>query len=306
MSERPLQDRVVARLRAQFALPGVIADRYELRGQLGRGGMGEVHWAYDRHLEREVAIKVLATELAAPDLAERLHRESRVLARLEHPGIVPVYDAGALDDGRVFYVMRLVDGMRLDAYAQSARARGTTRGDLLRTVLRIAEAVGFAHERGVVHRDLKPSNVMIGPFGEVLVLDWGVATTLGARGSAAGTPGFIAPEAMQRDTPADPRADVYSLGMLLRELLNTHDEPVGRPLASLVAAATDPEPARRYASMADFAADLRRWLDGEPVSVHHESPLERVGRFVHRHQVAILLLLGYLVVRTFIFVRRGL
>jgi serine/threonine protein kinase len=306
MSERPLGDQVVARLRAQFAVPAVIAGRYELRKQLGRGGMGEVHRAYDRHLEREVAIKVLATELAAPDIAERLHRESRVLARLEHPGIVPVYDAGALDDGRVFYVMRLVDGVRLDAYAQAARARGTTRGDLLRTVLRIAEAVGFAHERGVVHRDLKPSNVMIGPFGEVLVLDWGVATTLGARGSTAGTPGFIAPEAMQRDTPVDVRADVYSLGMLLRELLGTHDEPVGRPLASLVAAATDPDPARRYASMADLAADLRRWLDGEPVSVHHESPLERVGRFVRRHQVAILLLLGYLIVRTFIFVRRGL
>jgi len=306
MNEQPLGDQVVARLRAQLAVPSVIAERYELRALLGRGGMGEVHRAYDRHLEREVAIKVLATELAAPDIAERLHRESRVLARLEHPGIVPVYDAGTLDDGRVFYVMRLVDGMRLDAYAQAARSRGTTRGDLLRTVLRIAEAVGFAHERGVVHRDLKPSNVMIGPFGEVLVLDWGVATMLGARGSTAGTPGFIAPEARQRDTPADVRADIYSLGMLLRELLATHDEPINRPLASIVATATADDPARRYAGMADLAADLRRWLDGEPVSAHHESVWERLGRFGRRHQVAILLLLGYIVVRSFIFFRRGL
>ena len=88
MTERPLGDQVVARLRAQLAVPSMIADRYELRALLGRGGMGEVHRAYDRHLEREVAIKVLATELTAPDVADRLHRESRVLARLEHPGIV--------------------------------------------------------------------------------------------------------------------------------------------------------------------------------------------------------------------------
>ena len=306
MTERPLGDQVVARLRAQLAVPSMIADRYELRALLGRGGMGEVHRAYDRHLEREVAIKVLATELTAPDVADRLHRESRVLARLEHPGIVPVYDAGVLDDGRVFYVMRLVDGVRLDAYAQAARSRGTTRGDLLRTVLRIAEAVGFAHERGVVHRDLKPSNVMIGPFGEVLVLDWGVATTLGARGSAAGTPGFIAPEAARGESPVDVRTDVYSLGVLLRELLAAHPDPVGRPLASLVASATAEEPAARYGSMATLSADLRRWLDGEPVSVHRENTVERLGRFGRRHQVAILLLLGYIVVRSFIFFRRGL
>lgn len=306
MSARPIGDQALVRLRSQLAAPTLVAERYELRQPLGRGGMGEVHRAYDRHLEREVAIKLLATEVAAPEVAERLHRESRVLAQLEHPGIVPVYDAGVLDDGRVFYVMRLVNGVRLDEFARDAHARGVTRGDVLRTVLRIAEAVGFAHERGVVHRDLKPSNVMIGPFGEVLVLDWGAATTLGATGSAAGTPGFIAPEAARGEAPADVRADVYSLGMLLRELLAAHDEPVGKPLASLVAVATAADPAARYASMADLAADLRRWLDGEPVSVHRESLLERVGRFVDRHQVAILLLLGYVVVRSFIFVRRGL
>ncbi|MFN0099490.1 MAG: serine/threonine-protein kinase [Gemmatimonadaceae bacterium] len=306
MNERSLGDHALSRLRSQLAAPALVAERYELREPLGRGGMGEVHRAYDRHLEREVAIKLLATELASPEVAARLHRESRVLARLEHPGIVPVYDAGVLDDGRVYYVMRLVDGVRLDVYARDARTRGITRGDLLRTVLRIAEAVGFAHERGVVHRDLKPSNVMIGPFGEVLVLDWGVATTLGARGSAAGTPGFIAPEAARGDAPVDVRADVYSLGVLLGELLAAHEEPVGRPLASLVASATAADPAARYSSMAALAADLRRWLDGEPVSAHRESLSERVGRFVHRHQVAILLLLGYAIVRSFIFVRRGL
>jgi serine/threonine protein kinase len=306
MSERPLGDQALARLRSQLAVPPLIAERYELRERLGRGGMGEVHRAYDRHLERDVAIKLLATELAAPEVAERLHRESRVLAQLEHPGIVPVYDAGVLDDGRVFYVMRLVNGVRLDEFARDAHARGITRGDLLRTVLRIAEAVGFAHERGVVHRDLKPSNVMIGPFGEVLVLDWGVATTLGARDSAAGTPGFIAPEATRGESPVDVRTDVYSLGVLLRELLAAHPESIGRPLTSLVTSATAQDPAVRYGSMAALSADLRRWLDGEPVSVHRENTVERLGRCGRRHQVAILLLLGYIVVRSFIFFRRGL
>ncbi len=306
MTDAPIGDRALQRLRAQLAAPSQVAGRYTLRGPLGRGGMGEVHRATDAQLERDVAIKLLATELAAPDLADRLQRESRVLARLEHPGIVPVYDAGVLEDGRVYYVMRLVDGVRLDAYARDAAQRGVTRGDLLRIVLRIAEAVGFAHERGVVHRDLKPGNVMIGPFGEVLVLDWGVATTLGAPATGAGTPGFIAPEAAQREVATDARMDVYSLGMVLRDLLGAHTEPVGKPLASLLATATAERPEARYASMAALASDLRRWLDGEPVSVHRESPLERAGRFFRRHEVAILLLLGYAIVRTFIFVRRGL
>ena len=169
-----IPDHALDRMRSGLATPSRIGGRYELVGLLGRGGMGEVHRARDHHLGRDVAIKLLAREASAVRLAERLERESRVLARLEHPGIVPVYDAGALDDGRVYYVMRLVDGVRLDEFAR----RGASRGELLRTLRRVAEAVAFAHGRGIVHRDLKPGNVMIGPFGEVLVLDWGVAKLL--------------------------------------------------------------------------------------------------------------------------------
>ena len=121
-------------------------------------------------LDRDVALKVLARRPRRRQAAARLEREAQILARLEHPGIVPVHDAGMLADGRVFYVMKLVRGERLE----EART-GAPIAEALRLFLRVCETVGFAHAHGVVHRDLKPSNIMVGPFGEVLVLDWGIA-----------------------------------------------------------------------------------------------------------------------------------
>jgi len=335
-----IPDHALDRMRSGLATPSRIGGRYELVGLLGRGGMGEVHRARDHHLGRDVAIKLLAREASAVRLAERLERESRVLARLEHPGIVPVYDAGALDDGRVYYVMRLVDGVRLDEFAR----RGASRGELLRTLRRVAEAVAFAHGRGIVHRDLKPGNVMIGPFGEVLVLDWGVAKLLaedsgrptalptegsgadGARsapgprtdadialtaeltadGASVGTPGYMAPEQVAQGGEVDVRADVFALGVMLRELLAVHPERVAKPLAAIVACATAPTPAGRYPGVAALSEDLRRWLDDEPVRAHNEGVLERGWRFARRHQAAILLLLTYAVVRTVILLWRGI
>lgn len=300
-----LGDGALERLRTQLGTPSRVAGRYALAGLLGRGGMGEVHRAHDEHLGRTVALKLLARDVAATKLAGRLAHEARVLARLEHPGIVPLYDAGALDDGRVYYVMRLVEGVRLDQYARS----GVSRGELLRTLRRVAEAVAFAHERGVVHRDLKPGNVMIGPFGEVLVLDWGIAQVLAEAGpgdgAGAGTPGYMAPE-QAAGGPVDIRTDVFALGVILGELLAVHPEPPGRALSAVVARATAAEPGLRYATVPAFAEDLRRWLDGEPVSAHREGPLERAWRFARRHQVAILLLLTYAIVRMIILLWRGI
>ena len=174
----PLDDRAVEQLRTIVGRPATPGDRYVVHELIARGGMGEVYRAVDTSLGRDVALKVLPLA-AAPGMAERLEREARVLARLEHPGIVPVHDVGALDDGRLYYVMRLVRGRRLDEYSRD----GPTRGELLRVFLRLCDAVAFAHAQGVIHRDLKPGNIMIGPFGEVLVLDWGVARVLsdGAR-----------------------------------------------------------------------------------------------------------------------------
>ncbi len=318
-----LPDEAVRRLRSQLALPPLIDGRYAPQEIVGRGGMGEVHRATDERLGRTVALKVLAADAAASTLAERLRRESRVLARLEHPGIVPVHDAGVLEDGRAWYVMRFVEGTRLDDHARS----GAGRGELLRIVLRIAETVAFAHERGIIHRDLKPGNVMIGPFGEVLVLDWGVAKVLAeedaprsgvapapmprgsdpltADGTAVGTPGYMAPE-QARGLEVDQRADVHALGVILRELLAESPDPVPKPLVSIVTRATEPDAPRRYRTVAELGADLRRWLDGEAVLAHREGLAERLWRFVRRHQTAILLLLAYAVIRTVILLWRGI
>jgi serine/threonine protein kinase len=168
-----LSDAAVARLQQVAELPDFSATRYELLDLLGRGGMGTVYRALDRELGREVAIKVVSPYVA-PEAAARLLQEARILARLEHPGIVPVHDVGALPDGRLFYVMKLVRGAPLDAAVDG----GLPLGERLRMFVRVCEAVGFAHAHGVVHRDLKPSNVMVGAYGEVLVLDWGVARLL--------------------------------------------------------------------------------------------------------------------------------
>src|SRR5437899_1943406 len=171
---RYLSDRALNRLRDGAELPDLAGTRYRLLGQIARGGMGVVYAAEDETLERRVALKVLEVPGSESELASRLLREARVLALLEHPGIVPVHDVGTLADGRVFYTMKFVEGQRLDKYIESV----TSVPDRLRLFLRICDAVAFAHARGVLHRDLKPANIMVGPFGEVLVMDWGLAKIL--------------------------------------------------------------------------------------------------------------------------------
>jgi len=283
--------------------------------------MGSVWAADDPELGRSVALKVLELPDSAGDLSARLRREARVLARLEHPGVVPVHDVGTLPDGRPWYAMKLVRGEKLDA----AAARLSTIPERLRLFLRVCEPIAFAHARGVVHRDLKPSNVMVGPFGEVLVLDWGIARLLeeevpeGRRGPKAepsaeprepraaaapgtaagtvlGTPGYMAPEQERGDGGIDARADVYALGVLLRGLAG----PEGlraRRLAAIVARATAVRPGERYEGVPALAADVTRYLDDEPVTAYRERPWERAARFAVRHRVALLLLLAYLAAR---------
>jgi serine/threonine-protein kinase len=312
---KPLSDAALARLREAIDRPDGGA-RYTVHELLGRGGMGTVFRATDEVLGREVALKVLSTEQETPGVARRLEREARVLARLEHSGIVAVHDAGVLADGRPFYVMRLVRGRRLDD-----QAREDGRGDLLRRFLAVCDAVSFAHARGVIHRDLKPSNVMVGEFGEVMVLDWGVAKINDvddergdlaesvpgdtADGVAVGTPGFMAPEQASGGALVDARADVYGLGAVLGDLLAVQEHPLQAPLRAIVVRATAERADDRYPTVDALAADVRAWLDSAPVSAYRESPWERFARFYGRNQAIILLLLAYLVVRVLILAWRG-
>jgi serine/threonine protein kinase len=273
---------------------------------------------YDRALGREVALKVLGPAAPVRDGARRLEVEAHALARLEHPGIVPVYDVGRLADDRLFYTMKLVHGRRLD---ERARA-GLSLGEAVRIVVKLCDAVAFAHDRHVIHRDLKPQNVMIAPYGEVLILDWGVAkvrdadvqatpTPAGALetprqgegtqdGVVLGTPGYMAPEqAAGHGARADARTDVYALGVMLRELALAAlgDGTMPPPLASIAARATAPHAADRYATAGALGDDLSRFLDGEQVQAHRETLGERVRRLAGRHRVALALILVYVLVR---------
>ena len=164
-----LPDTTLRHLQQVANLPDLAGTRYEMVEPLGRGGMGAVYRVTNRALGRDVALKVLNGATDAASLA-RLETEARILAHLEHPGIVPVHDVGTLPDGRLFYVMKLVRGQRLDAWANHAGAVS----ERVRLLVRVADAVAFAHARGIVHRDLTPANI-IGAFGEVLVMDWGLA-----------------------------------------------------------------------------------------------------------------------------------
>ncbi len=201
------------------------AERYIDQGRLGRGGMGEVRQVMDTVLDRTLAMKVLRAErFSEGHVRRQFLEEARVTAGLEHPGIVPVHDLGTLPDGRPYFTMKQVEGRVLGEAIRELHGRGEDEPGLralLEVFQRACEAVAFAHARGIVHRDLKPSNIMIGPYGDVLVLDWGLAARVGtqvAQGQLAGTPEYMAPEAFLR-LPLDERVDVWSLGVVLCEIL---------------------------------------------------------------------------------------
>jgi len=291
-----LGDAALARLRAVVDAPDVSGTRYELLEPIGRGGMGAVWRAYDRQLERDVALKVLAVhdDDAARTLAGWLEREAKVLARLEHPGIVPVHDTGVLPDGRPYYAMKLVRGPRLD---QLVRA-GLPEGERFRIFARVCEAVAFAHARGVVHRDLKPGNVMVGEFGEVLVLDWGLARVRGMAGGAdrgvrVGTVGWMAPEQEAGAEDVDARADVFSLGRLFDSLGMR-----GKTPAAIVARATAPAREERYASVLELADEVARFQADEPVRALPERIGVRLARIYRRYRAVVWLIATYLALRT--------
>ncbi len=322
-----LSDSTLRHLQQVASWPDLTGTRYTLVRELGRGGMGTVYLARDHSLDRDVALKVVNTAGPHPVLDGRLRSEARVLARLEHPGIVPVHDSGTLADGRTFYVMKLVRGAQLlDHLAGVERL-----DERLRIFERICEPVAFAHAQGVVHRDLKPANVMVGGFGEVLVLDWGLSKAVGTvppdepavavpgdvpegatqSGTVIGTPGYMAPE-QQAGRAVDQRADVHALGALLVTMLTgTADPPpandarlraAGVParLRAICRKAMAADPGARYADAAALADDVARFRAGLPVSAHRETPVERAARILWAYRTPILIVLAYLVMRALV------
>ncbi|MBK6765172.1 MAG: serine/threonine protein kinase [bacterium] len=300
-----LGDDTLDHLREVIDEPDLSGTKYRLLETLGQGGMGHVFVAEDTELRRKVALKVLRVGDAQGELVKRMQKEARTAARLEHPGIIPVHDLGLLPDGRVYYVTKLVHGQRLDEFAASTESVA----ERLRVFLKICEAVSYAHSQGVLHRDVKPANIMVGEFGEVLVLDWGTAgATEPSKGHTAGhgTPGFMSPEQCAGAT-LDARADVYALGATLYVLLTRdlsldaarreHLRSLPRPLAGIIRKEQAQDLEQRYGSAKELADDIVRWLDGEPVSAYRETPLEKLARFLNRNRFIVIILLTYMVIR---------
>jgi len=243
------------------AFRGAEADsRYKQKGLLGAGGMGEVHLCADEWIGRDVAMKIaLGGKNVEAYLRARFIREALVQGQLEHPSVVPVYDLGTRADGATFFTMKRVHGHTLASIIEGHRrgdaavVKSHSRRRLLTAMSNVCLAVSFAHSRGIVHRDLKPENVMLGEFGEVYILDWGVAKVLedswAARASATagapvgrtqagaliGTPGYVSPEQVQGESTVGPASDVYALGAILFELLALEPLHRGATTAALSA-----------------------------------------------------------------------
>lgn len=278
--------------------------RYSEVGWIGSGGGGEVRRVLDQQLHRTVARKTMRRELSeAPRFAEQFLREARLTARLEHPGIIPIYEVGEDPQSGPWFTMKEVKGRTLTdlivavhgaspAEGWSPTDDGWSLGRLLDTLRRVAEAVGYAHSQGVLHRDLKPSNIMVGAFGEVFLMDWGVALPLhdgrAVQPSLAGTPAYMSPEqAAGAGATLSPASDVCALGLLLcaivlgrqpfegdtaQEILEKAQaglsrspvlpRPVPEDLRSLLVAATHPDPRVRPEDGSAFADAIRLWQEG--------------------------------------------
>jgi len=308
--------------RDDYELPVIEPDHYTIRGEVARGGMGKILEAFDERLGRPVAIKQLLR--STEELRLMFEREALITARLQHPSIVSIYEAGRVPNGEPFYSMKLVTGRSLKEVVAGAKSLAE-RLALLPSVIAVCDALAYAHQQRIVHRDLKPSNVLLGEFGETVVVDWGLARDLALAPEEGepvrGTPAFMAPE-QARGEAADERADVYSLGSMLYFLLagepayheadakvvlehleagppdplDWRQGGVPRDLCTIVDKAMSRSPAERYPTAKELVEELRRFQTGQLVSAHRYSMLDRLRRWVARHRGAVAVGVAALVV----------
>jgi WD40 repeat protein/serine/threonine protein kinase len=297
--------------------------RYRILRILGEGGMGTVYEAEQDNPRRPVALKVIRPGLVSPGLLKRFHQEAQLLGRLHHPGIAQIYEAGVAEDGQPFFAMEFIHGVPLDEYA---RRQSLTVPQRLELMARVCDAVQHAHDQGIIHRDLKPGNILVNGTRQPKVLDFGVAratdadlqTTTGRTetGQPVGTLGYMSPEQVVADPAAlEARSDVYTLGVILYELLAgrppyrleglplpelarviREEEPSRLGLINsvfrgdvetIVAKALEKDRTRRYARAGELAADIRRYLSHQPILARPVSRLYQLRKFVRRHKALV-------------------
>jgi len=306
-------------------LPTTIG-RYRIVRLLGEGGMGAVYEAEQEQPRRSIALKVIRSAWASPQLLRRFEQESQTLGRLHHPGIAQIYEAGTADTPfgpEPYFAMEMILGEPLIEYAKATKLNTRQRSAL---VIQICDAVQHAHQRGIIHRDLKPGNILVDESGQSKILDFGVARVIDSdteqmtrqtdMGQLLGTLPYMSPEQVEADPMAiDTRTDVYALGVILYELLaeklpyelsrNLHEavqtiqqvEPA--PLSSvsrtyrgdietIVGKALEKDKARRYRSVAEFADDIRRYLDHRPITAKPASASYQFKKFARRHKVLVV------------------